>query len=93
MPRNIEPLKANVIQAQEALADALYDEMAREAIKLGLDEIVITQLGNQYTKGGKIVAPNTKSFDRINKLDAIYSDYVHDGGFDESVWTQGKGWR
>jgi uncharacterized hydantoinase/oxoprolinase family protein len=75
--------KDDALAALERAILAKMDEVARQ---MNLDEVWITGYGNTFKRNGKEVESK-----RLEKLDELYCDEVHAGGF-EAYWSKEKGW-
>jgi hypothetical protein len=72
-------------ELRDELWQAILDQMEIVAIEEGLDEAGFL-LGNNYIREGQEVECK-----RLDKLDEIFYDYVHPGGF-QNIWKKGQGW-
>ena len=82
----IERAVAVVECAKEYLSALILERMDNIARKKGLDSMVITHLGNSYTKDAQYIEVPV-----LNELEELYREHIHEGGF-ESPWDQEKGW-
>lgn len=73
-------------KAKDEILQAIMDKMEAVARRRNLDEVSILPYGNIYYRRGKEVPCK-----EIDRLDGLYLDYVHSGGF-EALWSKEKGW-
>lgn len=83
----IKELIEDLERARDALDDAILDQMAEIAKQTGLTKMIVTPYGNSWYRDEEEV--ESKGLD---KLDELYCDHVHAGGF-QAIWTPEEGWQ
>lgn len=83
----IQQLVDKIEATQDALEEAVLEEIALEAQRQGFTKVDIRRTGNTYYIGEvcRYVCP------AIQMLDELCMDYANASGF-EASWTSEKGW-
>lgn len=72
------------------LEEMIFDKIEKVARQRNYDRMTFTHYGTSFERDGKEYDLfNTNN--PINKLEDIYTEHVHHGGF-EALWSKEKGW-
>jgi predicted transcriptional regulator len=86
MTKKIEKAREKAEKALWELEDAILEEIACEAKKRKLDEVMFNLYGNEYRRNGKEVKVSC-----LDELEDYYCEHVDKGGI-YRLWTKEKGW-